>query len=172
MVDANALSDELPPDWRDCECEPDERQDAIAVLGQMERRIVDPECNVEELFPHLRFGLEGEASTREYTLVKKEVVNRDRCGIGKNEIGDLPGNVPHVSSTERTFAAAEKLRVVLLRLQNQPRGLQPPAGENDPRRLDADFASGIAHGQGGHLPAILRQLKLGDGSSEQDGNAR
>src|SRR5580692_9789437 len=138
----------------------------------MERRIVGPQRDVEQFFPHLRFRLEREAATREDTLVEKKVVNGHGSGISKDEICDFSGNVPHVSAAKRTIAAAKEAWPGLLRLQKQSGCFKATAGENNSVRFDARFPFRILDRQGCDGAAILRQMHLSDGGSEQHADAR
>src|SRR5262245_26579986 len=120
MAQTNALRQEQSADRRDGEREPDERQDSIAMAGLVEWGIVDPESNVEEPVPLLRFCLEREATPREHAVVDEEIISGCRSRIDKHQVGDLAGDMPHITAAQRAVAAAEQARPLLLRPQEQP----------------------------------------------------
>jgi len=104
----------------------------------VKRRISQPEDRVEELLFDLSGGRNAESATNPVVVLVQFVVKtRDIGRIAQHHGRDLSGQMAHIVSPQRTLVAAEALRPVPLKVQQDPCRLQAAAGEHKVARVQA-----------------------------------
>ena len=118
MCPPDSLRQESSARWRKGQHQEYSRKYSAAVVGIIERRIVGPECGVQDLLFQLRVRRQHKApSMVGSALIQFEIQLADRVRIVEHDARDLPGNVAHVVPAQRPIDSTKVARPALLRMQ-------------------------------------------------------